>query len=222
MFGEITNPALAAITDLEPREVLIFRAADRRHPLLGLQPDVVFHITNAAARSPCDRLSRRVGPVTAMTFNASVILASPELVLAVSRPGAAGLGGFRRPGDRAVFNLAGDVGARACGRGRLRWPAWAGPSAGGLIADEGAVFAKVVIYAASAVAIPAGRPLVRPPRHRAFRVSGSGDPGRAGHGHDGLGRRPDLALRLASSCSRWRSISWPPSGATTPSPPRRA
>ncbi len=80
------------------------------------------------------------------------------------------------------------------GRGRLRGGLPGRAFAGGLIADEGAAFAKVAIYAASAVAIPLGdRWLARRGAAR-FEYPVLIDPGRARHGHDGLGRRPDLAL----------------------------
>ncbi len=89
-----------------------------------------------------------------MTFNASVILASPELVLALAALALLVWGAFAGRATM-LFNLAamsalGLAAAAAC----------VGPLgrafAGGLIADEGAVFTKVVIYAASAVAIPLG------------------------------------------------------------------
>jgi len=49
VFGEITNPALGAITDLEQREVFIFAPLIIATLWLGLQPGLVFHVTNAAA-----------------------------------------------------------------------------------------------------------------------------------------------------------------------------
>jgi len=47
-FGELTNPALAAITDLEWREKLIFLPLIIATLWLGLQPGVVFHITDTS------------------------------------------------------------------------------------------------------------------------------------------------------------------------------
>jgi NADH-quinone oxidoreductase subunit M len=47
-FGELTNPALAAITDLEWREKLIFLPLIIATLWLGLQPGLVFHITDAS------------------------------------------------------------------------------------------------------------------------------------------------------------------------------
>ena len=49
VFGELTNPALAAITDLERRElVFLFIPLIVATLWLGLQPGVVFNITNAS------------------------------------------------------------------------------------------------------------------------------------------------------------------------------
>jgi NADH-quinone oxidoreductase subunit M len=45
IFGEMTNPKLAAITDLELREVIIFAPLIAATIWLGLQPNVVFDIT---------------------------------------------------------------------------------------------------------------------------------------------------------------------------------
>jgi NADH-quinone oxidoreductase subunit N len=89
-----------------------------------------------------------------MTFQAGAVIALPELILVVSALTLLIWGAFRgRAGGAftiaAVAALAG-AGVAAC----------IGPLgrafAGGLIADQGAVFAKVVIYACSAVAIPLG------------------------------------------------------------------
>ena len=48
VFGEITNPALATITDLEWREVAIFTPLILSTLILGLQPGLVFDITAPA------------------------------------------------------------------------------------------------------------------------------------------------------------------------------
>ncbi len=48
VFGEMTNPALAQITDLDRREVLIFAPLVISTLYLGVQPDVVFNITGAS------------------------------------------------------------------------------------------------------------------------------------------------------------------------------
>jgi NADH-quinone oxidoreductase subunit M len=48
IFGEITNNALAAITDLSTREVLIFAPLIVGTLMLGLAPDMVFQVTSAA------------------------------------------------------------------------------------------------------------------------------------------------------------------------------
>jgi NADH-quinone oxidoreductase subunit M len=48
VFGEITNNQLAAIEDLTSREVLIFAPLIIGTLVLGLAPDLVFQVTNAA------------------------------------------------------------------------------------------------------------------------------------------------------------------------------
>jgi NADH-quinone oxidoreductase subunit M len=48
MFGEMTNPALAGITDLDWREVAIFLPLILSTLYLGFQPDVIFNITGAS------------------------------------------------------------------------------------------------------------------------------------------------------------------------------
>jgi NADH-quinone oxidoreductase subunit M len=48
MYGEITNPALMTITDLTTREVLIFAPLIIGTLVLGVQPNLVFHITHAS------------------------------------------------------------------------------------------------------------------------------------------------------------------------------
>ncbi|MDO8294948.1 MAG: NADH-quinone oxidoreductase subunit M [Caulobacter sp.] len=48
IFGEITNPALAQITDLDWREMVVFTPLVLSTLYLGVQPDVVFHITGAS------------------------------------------------------------------------------------------------------------------------------------------------------------------------------
>jgi NADH-quinone oxidoreductase subunit M len=49
VFGELTNPALAAIGDLERREAMVFAPLIVATLVLGLQPALVFHITQASA-----------------------------------------------------------------------------------------------------------------------------------------------------------------------------
>jgi NADH-quinone oxidoreductase subunit M len=51
IFGEITNSALSAISDLETREVLIFAPFIVATLALGLQPNLVFNVTGAAAEN---------------------------------------------------------------------------------------------------------------------------------------------------------------------------
>ena len=51
IFGEITNRALLAITDLDPREVAIFVPLIAGTLLLGLAPNLVFSVTGAATQN---------------------------------------------------------------------------------------------------------------------------------------------------------------------------
>jgi NADH-quinone oxidoreductase subunit M len=51
VFGEMTNPALAQISDLDRREVLIFAPLILSTLYLGLQPDIVFNITGASVEA---------------------------------------------------------------------------------------------------------------------------------------------------------------------------
>jgi NADH-quinone oxidoreductase subunit M len=48
VFGELVNPKLAAITDLEPREILIFAPLLIGTLWLGVQPAAVFNITQTS------------------------------------------------------------------------------------------------------------------------------------------------------------------------------
>jgi len=48
VFGEITNPKLAGITDLEKREVLIFAPLIVGTLVLGIQPGLILNITQAS------------------------------------------------------------------------------------------------------------------------------------------------------------------------------
>jgi NADH-quinone oxidoreductase subunit M len=50
VFGVITNPALSMIGDLETREVLIFIPLIAATLILGLQPNLVFDLTNASTQ----------------------------------------------------------------------------------------------------------------------------------------------------------------------------
>jgi len=51
VFGEMTNPALAGIGDLETRELAIFVPLILSTLYLGVQPDSVFHMTQASVDS---------------------------------------------------------------------------------------------------------------------------------------------------------------------------
>jgi NADH-quinone oxidoreductase subunit M len=48
VFGELTNPALATIVDMDNREILIFAPLILATLVLGFQPGLVFDITNAS------------------------------------------------------------------------------------------------------------------------------------------------------------------------------
>jgi len=89
-----------------------------------------------------------------MTFDQSVLLASPELILAGSALILLIWGAFAGRAT-TLFTIA-----SIAALGAAAIAVCVGPLgrafAGGLIADEGAVFAKVVIYLASAVALPLG------------------------------------------------------------------
>jgi NADH-quinone oxidoreductase subunit M len=61
IFGEITNSALTAISDLGSREVLIFAPLIVATLWLGLAPDVVFHVTGAAADGLVTAYHRALG-----------------------------------------------------------------------------------------------------------------------------------------------------------------
>ena len=51
IFGEMTNPALASITDLDVREALIFVPLILSTLYLGVQPDVVFQVTDSSVQA---------------------------------------------------------------------------------------------------------------------------------------------------------------------------
>jgi len=51
MFGEITNPAMKAITDVDKRELLIFVPLILGTLWLGVQPGLVLDYTNASVEA---------------------------------------------------------------------------------------------------------------------------------------------------------------------------
>jgi len=51
VFGTITNPALNAITDVDMREVLIFAPLIAGTLILGVQPNLIFEVTNSSVDS---------------------------------------------------------------------------------------------------------------------------------------------------------------------------
>ncbi len=61
VFGEITNPALSEITDIDGREILIFAPLIIGTLLLGLHPSVVFDITNASSQYLVDAFQAATG-----------------------------------------------------------------------------------------------------------------------------------------------------------------
>ena len=61
VFGEITNPALSGITDMDGREILIFAPLIFGTLLLGLHPSVVFDITNTSSQYLVDAFHAATG-----------------------------------------------------------------------------------------------------------------------------------------------------------------
>ena len=61
VFGEITNPKLAGITDLEPREVLIFAPLIVATLVMGVMPSVVFHFTDASVQALTNAYRAAIG-----------------------------------------------------------------------------------------------------------------------------------------------------------------
>jgi NADH-quinone oxidoreductase subunit N len=89
-----------------------------------------------------------------MTYPSSAALATPELILAGSALALLVWGAFQ--GRASALFIIASVTALAAAAAAAAWGPLGRAFAGGLIADGGAVFAKVVIYLASAVAIPLG------------------------------------------------------------------
>ncbi|HEY5107777.1 MAG TPA: NADH-quinone oxidoreductase subunit NuoN [Caulobacteraceae bacterium] len=89
-----------------------------------------------------------------MTYSASAALALPELILAGSALALLAWGAFAGRAS-ALFIVAAVTALAAAALAAATGPLGRA-FAGGLIADPAAVFAKVAIYAASAVAIPLG------------------------------------------------------------------
>ena len=90
-----------------------------------------------------------------MNFSASLALAAPELILAGGALLLLVWGAFQ-PRAGAVFTIAA-VGALVAAAVAAATGPLGRAFAGGLVADQASVFAKVAIYAASAVAIPLGQ-----------------------------------------------------------------
>ena len=61
VFGEMTNPALGAIADLDSRELLIFAPLIVATLWLGLQPGLVFHVTGASVAHLTDAYRAATG-----------------------------------------------------------------------------------------------------------------------------------------------------------------
>ncbi len=90
-----------------------------------------------------------------MTFSTDLALATPELILAGAALLLLVIGAFAQKATTAVSLAA--VAALAA----AAWAAAVGPMgrgfSGGMVADQASAFAKVAIYAASAIAIPLGQ-----------------------------------------------------------------
>ncbi|MBT9473080.1 MAG: NADH-quinone oxidoreductase subunit NuoN [Pseudomonadota bacterium] len=90
-----------------------------------------------------------------MIFSNDLALAVPELILAISALGLLVFGAFAPRAATALTFAA--IGALAL----AAWAAAVGPIgrgfSGGMISDQASAFAKVAIYAASAIAIPLGQ-----------------------------------------------------------------
>ena len=61
IFGQMVNTALAGITDLNGREMLLFVPLILGTLILGLSPDLVFHITNTSAQQLAGAYHAAVG-----------------------------------------------------------------------------------------------------------------------------------------------------------------
>jgi NADH-quinone oxidoreductase subunit M len=61
VFGQLTNPALAAITDMGRREMLVFAPLVLATLALGLQPGLVFNLTNASTTHLVDAFRAATG-----------------------------------------------------------------------------------------------------------------------------------------------------------------
>ena len=61
VFGEVTNPALNGITDMNSREILIFLPLIAGTLILGLHPSLVFDVTNASAAHLADAFHAATG-----------------------------------------------------------------------------------------------------------------------------------------------------------------
>jgi NADH-quinone oxidoreductase subunit M len=61
VFGQMTNPALAEITDMGDREKLVFLPLIIGTLVLGLQPGLVFHLTNASTTHLVDAFRLATG-----------------------------------------------------------------------------------------------------------------------------------------------------------------
>ncbi|MDP3174017.1 MAG: NADH-quinone oxidoreductase subunit NuoN [Phenylobacterium sp.] len=90
-----------------------------------------------------------------MTFSLDFALAAPEVILAAAALILLVWGAFQ-PRAGAIFTLAAIGALVAAGVAAATGPLGRG-FAGGLIADQASVFAKVAIYAASAICIPLGQ-----------------------------------------------------------------
>jgi NADH-quinone oxidoreductase subunit M len=63
VFGVIANPALKDIADVDMREVLIFAPLIAGTLILGVQPNLIFEVTNSAVNSLVDAYQTAIGGV---------------------------------------------------------------------------------------------------------------------------------------------------------------
>jgi NADH-quinone oxidoreductase subunit M len=61
VFGQMTNPALATIGDMNGREIGIFLPLILATFALGLQPGLVFNLTNASTQHLVDAFRAATG-----------------------------------------------------------------------------------------------------------------------------------------------------------------
>ena len=167
IFGEMTNPKLAAITDLNNREIAIFTPLVIATLPFSTQPGLVLDATSASGQPPRRRLSWRRRRGRPMSIDRRLHLAMPKTILvgrradpddprqpSPARKPAAWLPARRRRPDRR----------RRCRRYRRAGE----PPSTAFISDAAASYAKIVIYVMSAIAIVLGNGWLKRLGHRQF------------------------------------------------------